>query len=182
VRDCIAAALAFNAGRNFMNVTDEQKRQIALWLEEGLKLSQIQVRLSEAGVSLTYMDLKFLLSDLQLKPKDIEPPAETPALGGASANAAPQPSPATNPAAPLASPPTGAAPGGAVRLTVDQITKPGAIVSGKVTFTDGVSAEWFLDQMGRLGLAGPDKAYRPPADDVAEFQKQLQTELAKLGF
>jgi hypothetical protein len=166
-----------------MNVTDAQKQQIARWLDEGAKLSEIQSRLAEAGVSLTYMELKFLLSDLQLKPKDAAPPPEVadlkvPASGSPPAQPAP---PAPNPASQPTPPPVGA-PGAAVQLTVDQITKPGSIVSGKVTFTDGVSAEWFLDQMGRLGLTGPDKAYRPPAADVAEFQKQLQSELMKLGF
>ena len=31
-------------------------------------------------------------------------------------------------------------------MSVDQITKPGAIVSGKVTFSDGQIADWYLDQ------------------------------------
>ena len=66
-------------------------------------------------------------------------------------------------------------------LTVDQIARPGTMVSGNVTFSDGQSAGWYLDQTGRLGLAAEDKTYRPPPADIAEFQTLLQNELAKLG-
>jgi hypothetical protein len=55
------------------------------------------------------------------------------------------------------------------------------LVSGKVTFTDGQSAEWYLDQTGRLGLAPMAPGYRPPQADIAEFQRQLQEELARMG-
>ena len=53
--------------------------------------------------------------------------------------------------------------GGKVSVTVDQITKPGAIVSGKVTFSDGQNAEWYLDQAGRLGVVPKQQGYKPHA-------------------
>jgi hypothetical protein len=65
---------------------------------------------------------------------------------------------------------------------VDQITKPGAIVSGKVTFSDGQIAEWYLDQTGRLGVVPKQPGYKPSAPDVQEFQLALQQEVAKLGY
>jgi hypothetical protein len=56
------------------------------------------------------------------------------------------------------------------------------MVSGKAKFSDGKTAEWFLDQAGRLGLAPSEKGYKPPAADLQEFQIALQSELQKLGF
>jgi hypothetical protein len=55
-------------------------------------------------------------------------------------------------------------------------------VSGKVTFSDGKRAAWYLDQMGRLGVSPEEQGYRPPAGDVEEFQTQLDRELQKLGY
>jgi hypothetical protein len=65
---------------------------------------------------------------------------------------------------------------------VDQIARPGAVVSGKVTFSDGNRAEWYFDQTGRLALATQQQGYRPPAADLQEFQTALDAELAKIGF
>jgi hypothetical protein len=78
--------------------------------------------------------------------------------------------------------PPGAPASGAVTVTVDQLTRPGALVSGKAKFSDGKTAEWFLDQAGRLALAPGEKGYKPPAADLQEFQIALQSELQKLGF
>jgi hypothetical protein len=64
---------------------------------------------------------------------------------------------------------------------VDQIARPGAVVSGKVTFTDGNQAEWHFDQAGRLALVAQQQGYRPPAADLQQFQMALETELSKLG-
>jgi hypothetical protein len=64
---------------------------------------------------------------------------------------------------------------------VDQVTRPGAIVSGGVTFSDGKTAEWYLDQTGRLGLAPAEKGYKPSEEDVMDFQAALQQELTKFG-
>ena len=38
-----------------MNLTDAQKQQISTWLEQGLKVADVQKRMSaELGVSMTY--------------------------------------------------------------------------------------------------------------------------------
>ena len=48
---------------------------MAGWIEEGLDLSAIQARLeSELDISMTYMDVRFLVGDLELMPKDEEEP------------------------------------------------------------------------------------------------------------
>src|ERR1019366_2808515 len=97
----------------------------------------------------------------------------TPAAGARSPGSGP------GAAMPKAGQPAGAP--GKVALSVDQITRPGAVVSGKVTFSDGTTAAWQLDQTGQLGLIAPQPGYRPPASDVQPFQMALEAELAKLG-
>jgi hypothetical protein len=165
-----------------MNLTEEQRRQVAAWIEQGAKLGEIQTRLaSELGIKLTYMDTRFLVDDLKLVPKDPERPKT------------PEPLPAEKPALTASPVPAGEAPeaepslpspggGGKVSVSVDQITRPGAIVSGKVTFSDGQVADWYLDQTGRLGVVPKQQGYKPTAADVQDFQLALQQEMAKLGY
>ena len=153
-----------------MTLTDEQKQQIASWIEEGLKPSDIQSRLETAfGLRVTYMDVRFLIDDLKLTLKDPEP-AETPELP-----ATPEPSPVL---APEAAPAGGA---GGVQVKVDPLTKVGTLASGRVTFSDGKVGDWYVDQMGRLGMVPPEPGYRPAQADIAEFQVALDKELARLG-
>jgi hypothetical protein len=164
-----------------MQLNEVQQKAVAGWITEGAKLSEIQNRLAkEFSLRLTYMEVRLLVDDLKLKPKDPEPPkAATPPP------AFPTPPP---PAAPAVAPddlveelPPGAG-SGSVSVTVDQLTRPGAIVSGKVTFSDGVSADWYLDQTGRLGLVSKQAGYKPSAADVQQFQMALEREMAKLGY
>ncbi len=159
-----------------MKLDEGQQRQVAEWIEQGLKLSEIQSRLGkELGVSMTYMEARFLIDDLKLRLKDPEPPAPAAVAPAPSAPASAAPVHDLTPEA------TAAPAGGKVSTSLDLIAKPGALVSGKVTFTDGQTAEWYLDQTGRLGMVPPSQGYRPPQADVPVFQQQLQDELAKLG-
>ncbi len=167
-----------------MNLDEAQRQKVAEWIREGLKLSEIQNRLSsELGVRMTYMEVRLLVDDLKLIPKDVEPSkAAQPGFGvaGASASSAgtgtsPKATAGGKPSEPAAAP-------GRVSLSVDQLTRPGALVSGKVTFSDGNRAEWYLDQTGQLGLVAQQRGYRPPAGDVQQFQMALESELTKLGF
>jgi len=164
-----------------MNLDEAQRKRVAEWIGQGLKLSDIQTRLaSDLGLTMTYMDVRLLVDDLKLTPKDPEPtkPVESvltaPATGAGSASRKPG----------LAAPQPAQPEGGPrkVSLSVDQLARPGALVSGKVTFSDGNTAAWQLDQTGRLGLFPQQAGYRPPAADVEEFQMALETELAKAGF
>ena len=60
-----------------MQLDDQQKKIVAGWIEEGLDLSAIQARLeSELDIRMTYMDVRFLVGDLELMPKDEEEPDE----------------------------------------------------------------------------------------------------------
>jgi hypothetical protein len=164
-----------------MNLDEAQRKRVAEWIGQGLKLSDIQSRLaSELGLGMTYMEVRLLVDDLKLTPKDPEPakpvesPLAAPAAGGPPGTRKPGPA-----APPSAQPDT--APG-KVSVSVDQLARPGALVSGKVTFSDGNTAGWQLDQTGRIGLIPQTPGYRPPAADVEEFQMALEAELAKAGF
>ena len=54
-----------------MQFSEEQKQSIAQWVAEGAKLSDIQSRVNdEFNASLTYMDVRFLVDDLDLELKD----------------------------------------------------------------------------------------------------------------
>jgi hypothetical protein len=164
-----------------MNLTEEQRQRVAGWIAQGAKLSEIQNRLaSEFGIKLTYMDTRFLVDDLKLVPKDVEAPKTPEPPAPAKPTLAAKPVSAEEAVEPEVLPP---APGaGKVSVTVDQITRPGALVSGKVNFSDGQAGEWYLDQSGRLGVVPKQAGYKPTAADVQDFQIALQQEMAKLGY
>jgi hypothetical protein len=162
-----------------MKLSEEQRQRVTAWIIEGAKLSEIQSRLaSEFGLKLTYMDTRFLVDDLKLVPKDPEPPkvTEPPAAKPVEPAATTAPEEISDEEIP--------APAGVskVSVTVDQITRPGSLISGKVTFSDGQLADWYLDQMGRLGVVPKVQGYKPSAADVQEFQLALQREVQKLGY
>jgi hypothetical protein len=71
---------------------------------------------------------------------------------------------------------------GAVTVELDRIVRPGAVVSGTVTFSDGVNGKWALDQYGRLMLDTGTPGYKPSAPDVQAFQRELQMQLQRHGF
>lgn len=167
-----------------MTLTDSQKEQARQWLADGMKLSEFQKQLEkEFGLRLTYMETRFLVDDLKVLPKDSEPPVKPEPVKPAApapAAAAPQAEGAPDggadgfgePEAPL---------GGSVDVTVDAVTRPGMVVSGRVKFSDGQGGTWYVDQYGRPGLVPDTKGYRPPNADLQQFQVALERELMKLG-
>src|SRR6266496_2209574 len=165
-----------------MNLDDAQKRTVAEWIAQGQKLSEIQKRLAdELGLPMTYMEVRLLVDDLKLTPKDLEPakPDELSGKPGAPDSTTPTRETAEKMPAEEESPLPGA---GNVSVRVDHLARPGAVVSGSVTFSDGQSAAWYLDQMGRLALAPKQQGYKPSQADLQTFQVELQNELAKMGF
>ena len=138
-----------------MSLTDDQKAAISKWIEDGANLSEIQKRLKEEfHISLTYLETRLLADDLKLALKEPERPIEPPPLPAQEK--------------------TSAATAGKVSVTIDQITRPGAMISGRATFSDGQKAEWYLDQTGRLGLNPSTPGYRPSQQDVMDFQIELE--------
>ncbi len=170
-------------------LTAEQKQAVGQWAGEGATLNDIQTRLkSEFGLSMTYMEARLLVTELEVRLKDKAPkPApETEAVAAAPLppedaggfddiedDALPQPladeSPAPEPGS------------GAFAMEADELAVPGMLVSGTASFSDGVKAKWFMDQMGRLSLKADQPGYQPPAADVPRFQQGLEKILVKLG-
>jgi hypothetical protein len=152
------------------SLTPDQAAKVASWVASGATLSQIQSKLSaEFNISMTYMDVRFLVDDLNLaliekeEPKKEEPAAEATVEEGAA-----------DPAA--------AATAGAVSVEVDTIARPGMIVSGHVKFSDGQIADWFIDEAGRPGMSARVPGYRPTDNDMRDFQQKLDVALRQLGF
>ena len=66
---------------------------------------------------------------------------------------------------------------------MDSVTLiPGAIASGKVTFSDGVTGKWIIDHQGRPGFTEISQpGYRPNPQDAQAFMRQLEAELQRRG-
>jgi hypothetical protein len=171
-----------------MSLTPEQKQAVSDWIAAGDNLSTVQKKLSEQfKVSMTYRDVRFLVDDLGLELKNAMPKVDAsdvsktpvlppPAAGegdGTSADGFPEDEGV--PAQPAAGT-------GTFSLEVDRIMRPGTMVSGAVTFSDGVSGKWALDQQGRLMLETPQKGYQPSPADIQTFQRELQVQLQRQGY
>ncbi len=154
-------------------LSDDQRTLVRGWIENGAGLSELQTRLKQdLDVSLTYLEARLLLDDLKLQIKDPDPaPAES--LAADLLDDTPEP------AADLPAPGLG---GGRVAVKIDTLMKPGTMLSGKVTFSDGNAAEWNLDQTGRLGLNPDTPGYRPTPQDVQSFQVELERLARTQGF
>lgn len=152
-----------------MNLSKEQIEKVKLWLAEGDKLSQVQSKiLSEFGISLTYMEVRFLVDDIGAEIVDNSQEKEVPQDANQSASDAASTENQTEPDAKQ----EGAK--GEVQVELSPIQRPGALASGDVVFSDGVKSAWILDQTGRLSLVPPNADYSPPQDDLPVFQKKLQ--------
>ena len=177
-----------------MKLDQAQQQKVAAWVAEGLALADIQKRLaSELGLSLTYMEVRFMVDDLKLVPKDAARPKEEkiPTLPGAANNsqdldraeAAPPSSSRAKSGAPQTAARDAAEPASrGVAVVVDTVARPGALVSGSVRFSDGQSGGWYMDQFGRLGVAPAKQGYKPSAADMTAFQQALEAELSRLGY
>ncbi len=194
-----------------MSLTPEQKQAVASWVAAGDNLSAVQKKLSEQfQVSMTYRDVRFLVDDLNLELKDAAPkvdasdvtkaPPAKPAAPAAEKKGffdkakeklglAKDDASAANETAEdeeafeedMEALPEGA---GNVSVSVDKVTLlPGALASGSVTFSDGVTAKWIVDQYGRPGFTEVSKpGYRPSPADGQAFMQELSLQLQKRGF
>lgn len=158
-----------------MQLNDAQKDAVRKWVAEGCGLTEIQKRLNdEFKLSVTFLDLRFLVLDLGLVIKE---QAKNTSAGLNLAKAAPASAEASD--MEPDSPDSGGT--GGVAVTLDRIVKPGSVVSGTVRFSDGVSASWMLDQLGRLALDAGKPNYRPSPEDVQAFQMELRNLLQSRG-
>ena len=139
-------------------LSQDQVAALQQWAAEGASLADLQRHLKDDfGFSPTYMDTRFVVLDLGIQL--IEEVKEETKTG---IKVTPIPT-------------------GKVTATMDTLTLPGAMVSGKVTFSDGETAIWLLDQSGRPGLDPDTPGYRPTQEDILEFQQQLRVLIEKGG-
>ena len=158
-----------------MKLTDEQKQTISLWADEDeINLGEIQKRLkSELGISVTYLETRFLLEDHGIELKQPAPPVEEAAKEDElqDVEAILEGDDDSEAGDGWGDQPT---PGGNVTVTIDSVTQPQAMVSGAVIFGDGEKARWSVDQLGRLALDPETPGYRPSEADIVAFQNELQ--------
>ncbi len=146
-------------------LTEDQKGALHAWAAEGNSIAELQKRLQEEfGIKITYMDARFLVLDLGVK--IVEPAEEGPVAK--DEDSAPVAMEAPD------------APGG-VQVTLDGIAIPGAMISGKVRFSDGENAVWMIDSYGRPGLDPDTPGYRPSPEDIQAFQAQLSDIVRQQG-
>jgi hypothetical protein len=150
------------------SVTDLSKEQVEMvkdWVAEGAQMADVQKRLKDDfGFNATYMDTRFLSLDLALdfqvdeeEPEELTPDVvETPQV---QKEAKLDPSKST---------------GESVSATLDQVARPGSMVSGTVTFSDGMKGLWLIDEMGRPSIDPDQPGYEPSEADLVSFQEELK--------
>ena len=134
------------------------KKFVAQKLHEGVKLTDIQTMLvDELDCKMTFLELRLLaaeLEDVDWEKFDPQEPGKEEDKEAAAAETAETPAN------------TG------TKVEISRLARPGAVMHGTVTFASGASAEWILDQMGRLGF---DKVEgEPTQDDLTAFQDELR--------
>ena len=174
-----------------MKLTEDQITTIKSWIESGDDLGKIQNQINESfDINLTYLETRFLLSDLKIElnedeeeeeeePVD-EPSAEIQDSDNVSENTE-EPEKQEPPSGDLEKEETEGAQPTNINVSVDSITQPQCVISGKVTFSDGQLASWWFDQVGQLGLNPDQEGYTPSPEDVAVFQVELRKVLAEQG-
>jgi hypothetical protein len=169
-----------------MELTEQQRQSVKEWLAAGASLADVQENLkSEFGIALTYMDVRLLVLEIGAAVKDKPDPEE--------AKPKPPPPPSMDDDDPYADDPYAdesfgdeTTPDGEqaakVSLSLDRVMRPGAVISGTVTFSDGAKASWLIDQYGRFGLDPETPGYQPAPADMRAFQLELRAELRRHGY
>lgn len=159
-----------------MKLSEDQLAKIREWAAQGASLNDIHKRMGqELGIAMTYMEARLLVADLEVSLKDKNPPAppkpEAAKLAGDEAEDFDD----DDALAPVK-------PAGKLKVTLDAIAKPRMLASGRVIFSDGAGGNWYVDEMGRLGMDLDKPGYRPSEADVITFQRELQAELQRSGY
>ncbi|RZN87060.1 MAG: hypothetical protein EVB10_06450 [Verrucomicrobiaceae bacterium] len=145
------------------DLSSEQVEMVKKWVAEGAQMADLQKRLKDDfGFNVTYMDTRFLSLDLALNfqvdeeesegPNDIENPEAQEEVD----------------LEPLVQDRE------TVTVTLDQVARPGAMVSGTVTFSDGMKGLWLIDEMGRPSIDPDQPGYQPSEADLVSFQAELK--------
>lgn len=145
-----------------MTVTAEQLEMVRQWASLGVDLNGIQKNLAaECGVHMTYMDVRFLLLDHGIEIATAAVPVEE-----KKPAPAPEPESAPQPAA-----------DGKLVVTLDELTLPGTLISGKVAFASGTRGGWQIDQLGRFAWNALEG--QPTPEELQAFQMELTKLLSR---
>ena len=132
-------------------------------IAEGISLSDIQNEVNEKfQQSMTYMDIRILAAGL-----DIDWQAKAAAKAeeekkeeeNAPEEAVPEEAPAET--------------DGKTVVEISKLMRPGTALSGSVKFASGSTADWYIDQTGRLGLENL-VGNQPTQEDIQQFQVELE--------
>jgi hypothetical protein len=167
-----------------MNLTPEQKAAVSEWVAAGDNLYAVQKKLADQlKISMTYMDVRFLVDDLNLQLKDPAPKADASDVSKGAPAKPEAPAPRDLP------PDDGAAapddeplpPKSSIIVTVDKVNlNPNAMATGTVSFSDGVTGKWMVDLQGRPGIVDVSKpGYRPTPADAQAFMQELSMALQR---
>ena len=134
-------------------------------IAEGVSLSDIQNEVNEKfQQSMTYMDIRILAAGL-----DIDWQAK--AAAKAEEEKKEEENAPEEAAAPEEAP---AAPAdGKTVVEISKLMRPGTALSGSVKFASGSTADWYIDQTGRLGLENL-VGNQPTQEDIQQFQIELE--------
>ena len=166
---------------------EEIKQFVAERVSQGISLSKIQDELTENQVKITFMELRLIAAEIdteELEKLDKKVETKNPPASPETAEPAaqkqteeqPEEVPATETPAEEPVPPTTeepAAPRGPTVVEISKLAMPGTVMNGSVKFGSGVTADWFLDQMGRLALDKVEGG-KPNEKDIEEFQIELR--------
>ena len=145
------------------DLSSEQVEMVKEWVAEGAQMADLQKRLKDDfGFNVTYMDTRFLSLDLALNFQVDEEESE-----GANDIENPEAQEEVD-LEPLVQDRE------TVTVTLDQVARPGAMVSGTVTFSDGMKALWLIDEMGRPSIDPDQPGYQPSEADLVSFQAELK--------
>lgn len=145
------------------DLSSEQVEMVKEWVAEGAQMADLQKRLKDDfGFNVTYMDTRFLSLDLALNFQVGEEESEGPNdIENSEAQEEVDLEPLVQDRE-------------TVTVTLDQVARPGAMVSGTVTFSDGMKALWLIDEMGRPSIDPDQPGYQPSEADLVSFQAELK--------
>lgn len=155
------------------------KRFMAQELQQGKSLSEIQKLVNDKfSQHMTYMEIRILASELEsVDWKALDPRAQAEAAKRAKEEAEKNAAAGSDVAEPetAADDADAAAPSAPGRTVVElsKLARPGMMLSGTVKFASGSTAEWYVDNMGRLGLENL-KGEKPTQEDIEAFQIELE--------
>ena len=162
------------------------KRFMAQELQKGESLSEIQKLVNEKfSLRMTYMEIRILASELDsVDWKALDPRAQAEAAKKAKEEAK-QDAEGAEPDGDIpegddetATAPAGAPATGKTVVELSKLARPGMMLSGTVKFASGSTAEWYVDNMGRLGLENL-KGDKTTPEDIEAFQIELENDARK---